>query len=152
MNMPEVFLVKELVLKNVEILHFLKPGRIIAYVIIEDCRRHSSLTDYPHIAHLYDEGEWESRKNFFHAQIVVKEDIFSKEEKDVLSEMVMIYMESRPSVDTNVTFTIYPKAFSELTSFDDKPSIFFEELLKLTEEKHNVSNVTNDSLNYLTQI
>ncbi len=152
MEMPEVFLVKELVLKNVEILHFLKPGRIIAYVLIEDCRRHSSLNDYPHIAHLYEEGEWESRKNFFHAQIVVKEDTFSKEEKNVLSEMVMMYMESKPSVDTSVTFTVYPKAFKELSSYDEKPAIFFKELLKLTETEHDATNVTKDSLNYLTQI
>jgi len=136
----------------VEVLHILKPGSIIAYVIIENCRRHSSIKDYPYIAHLYEEGEWESRDNFIHAQIVIKEDVFSKEEKDVLSEMVMIYIESKPSVDTLVTFSVYPEAYELLTCFDEKPSIFFNELLKLTEAKHDVSNITSDSLNQLTQI
>ena len=152
MEMPDVFLVKELVLKDVEVLHVLQPGKILAYVVIEDCHRHSTIDDFPHIAHLYEEGEWESRTNFIQAQIIVKDDSLSKVEKDVLSEMVMIYIESKPSVDTFVQFAVKPEVYDYLDSYDENPSLFYNALLKCTENSHDVKRITIDSLNHLTQI
>lgn len=70
----------------------------------------------------------------------------------MLSEMVLIYIKSKPSVYLLVTFIICPRAFESRIHFEEKLSLFFRELLSLTESEYRVSNVTKESLNHLTQI
>lgn len=160
MNMPSLFLQGELRLKNYVIYKLMKVieedfYEVYGYYVIEDCRRRSTLEDFDFLKPVYEsEEQWDSNENYIHVRLVVPRKIEDKDEISVLNNIGTYLVEFKPSVDVKISI-IEDDWLAEYFSEDFEEEIseldLYAKLLRHTEGKPDITSLTENSLNYLSQ-
>lgn len=157
MKMPEVYLIGELRMKDFEIFRLMQTktdgwNYVIGFLVIEDCKRKTRLSDYPFLEAVYKANpeEFEASDNLIKVQAIIAEPL-GEEDTEVLEHIGVSLVEFKEHTD--VTFAVIVKENLDdlIDNLDEKPFEVYTELLQHSESKPNVSHFKRESFRRLYQ-
>lgn len=154
--MPEVYLIGELRMQNFEIfrlIHSKKDGwdYTIGFVLIEDCNRKTELDDYPFLIDVYkNTDEFEGGNNIIKIKAILTEPL-NEDDNKVIEHISISLVEFKENVDCVFSIIVKPDLETLIEKLEEDPFMVFNELLKFTEAKPNVTHLDRKSLQRLSQ-
>lgn len=146
--MKPIRLFRDLKLRNVELFrltdgHF---GRVICHMLIIDFNRPSTIEDFPYLKELANPSEF--CKNNFIKALIVSSNTIDKERKNEIIEIASGFLDNKYDCDWNLDFKILDEKDLEGENVRKSLEVLVKEQYG---QDINISNITNDKFNHLSQ-
>lgn len=145
----------ELRMKNFEIYRLMENiqngySQTIGFILIEDCNRSTKLEDYPFLIDVYKDNpnEFEAGNNLIKVRGIVAEPL-NDGDLEVIEHIGISLVESKENVDCLFSVVIEPNLEKLVSSIQKEPFKVFSELLKFTDQKPILENLSKKSLERL---
>lgn len=156
MKMPDVYLTGELRMRDYEIYRIMHSkddelNYVLGFLLIEDCNRKTELKDFPFLQSVYpDPSEFEGGDNVIKIKAILTESLDGNS-LSVIEHIGISLVETKENVDCLFSVEIKSDLENWIDLLSENPFSVYSELLKYTEKKPNVDNLSKDSLKRLFQ-